>query len=317
MARLARGRVAWRRPAWRPAAGAASALRPEGPREIEAAVREMFRVRGNAVCWYPRRMNGRYVVRVGARRFPLAIGRTTIGRSPDREIQLDDEKVSRRHAVIRVTDEGVEIEDLGSVNGILVDGRPRVGKFALTDGAQITIGDTKLVFMDRGADPGPDTAVTRPRTQSSPQVIRPGATSVGTSLASLTLRAARALTEGEPAALVVAAGPLLDALRTATGGEGTLFSDALDIATRAALAVARATADASWIDRALALNAIHARILDAQTIEAARTLSAELAHDLRPSGRAYVAKLRESSSPPAPEAIVHLSDLAEGVLKGS
>ena len=53
--------------------------------------------------------------------FALA-GQMFIGRDDDCEISLEDPEVSRRHAVISVTEEGVVIADNGSTNGMEVSG---------------------------------------------------------------------------------------------------------------------------------------------------------------------------------------------------
>ena len=51
---------------------------------------------------------------------PLAEGENVIGRDPSCGVWLDQPGVSRRHARVVVTDEGAEIEDLGSKNGTFV-----------------------------------------------------------------------------------------------------------------------------------------------------------------------------------------------------
>jgi Protein of unknown function (DUF3662)/Inner membrane component of T3SS, cytoplasmic domain len=68
-----------------------------------------------------------------------------LGRSKDCDIRLADPNVSRRHAEIRPNGEGWTIVDLGSTNGIEVDGR-RVRELALTDGARFTLGTTEVSF---------------------------------------------------------------------------------------------------------------------------------------------------------------------------
>jgi hypothetical protein len=69
----------------------------------------------------------------------------TLGRSKDCDIRLTDPNVSRRHAEIRPDGDGWTIVDLGSTNGIEVDGR-RVKELALTDGARFTLGTTEVSF---------------------------------------------------------------------------------------------------------------------------------------------------------------------------
>lgn len=59
---------------------------------------------------------------------------TTVGRSPECDIYLDDAGVSRQHARLRPLDYGVEVEDLGSTNGSFINGqRVSVGIAAIGD----------------------------------------------------------------------------------------------------------------------------------------------------------------------------------------
>ena len=74
--------------------------------------------------------------------------RTTIGRSPDCPIVLDDVTVSRRHAVLVEQDGRWSIEDQGSLNGTFVN-RRRVDSADLSDGDEIQIGKYRLTFLQR------------------------------------------------------------------------------------------------------------------------------------------------------------------------
>jgi hypothetical protein len=73
-------------------------------------------------------------------------GRTTIGRSPDCGIFLDDVTVSRRHAALVQRDGRWQIEDMGSLNGTFVN-RRRVDSAPLEDGDEIQIGKYRLTFL--------------------------------------------------------------------------------------------------------------------------------------------------------------------------
>jgi hypothetical protein len=74
--------------------------------------------------------------------------RTTIGRSPDCDIFLDDVTVSRNHAVL-IDDSGrFTIEDQGSLNGTYVN-RSRVESAELEDGDELQIGKYRLTFLSR------------------------------------------------------------------------------------------------------------------------------------------------------------------------
>jgi Protein of unknown function (DUF3662)/FHA domain len=70
---------------------------------------------------------------------------TIIGRAPDSDLRIDDPGVSRRHAELRYTDGEVELVDLGSTNGLSVNGTP-AGRATLRDGDRIDIATTTLIF---------------------------------------------------------------------------------------------------------------------------------------------------------------------------
>ena len=68
-----------------------------------------------------------------------------IGRSRECDLVLDDPNVSRRHAELRREDDGWAVHDLGSTNGIKLNGtRSRGGR--LSPGDEITLGLSRLTF---------------------------------------------------------------------------------------------------------------------------------------------------------------------------
>lgn len=88
----------------------------------------------------------RAVVSLGDRRYVLDGPTATIGRSKGAECVLSDPNVSRRHAELRRSRSGDwTIADLGSTNGIKVNGR-RVSSARLSPGDQVTLGTTTFLF---------------------------------------------------------------------------------------------------------------------------------------------------------------------------
>jgi hypothetical protein len=79
------------------------------------------------------------------RTFEIAAPLIILGRGTDCDLRLVDPGVSRHHAEIRVEDGEVVLVDLGSTNGTFVNGQP-VRRVLLTDGTQVTLGRTTLVF---------------------------------------------------------------------------------------------------------------------------------------------------------------------------
>jgi pSer/pThr/pTyr-binding forkhead associated (FHA) protein len=70
---------------------------------------------------------------------------TTLGSVAGNTVVLADPAVSRKHAGIRRVDGGYELADLGSTNGIYVNGR-KTPKKMLDQGDIIRIGNTEAVF---------------------------------------------------------------------------------------------------------------------------------------------------------------------------
>jgi FHA domain-containing protein len=79
------------------------------------------------------------------RRYELSKPRTVLGRSRECDIQVPDPNISRRHAEIRREGEAWWVVDLGSTNGVMVDGR-REQRLRLEPGTRFTIGSTDVVF---------------------------------------------------------------------------------------------------------------------------------------------------------------------------
>ena len=74
--------------------------------------------------------------------------RTTIGRSPDCDIFLDDVTVSRKHAVLINKEDAFFIEDQGSLNGTFLN-RRRIESGRLENGDELQIGKYKLSFLEK------------------------------------------------------------------------------------------------------------------------------------------------------------------------
>jgi putative peptide zinc metalloprotease protein len=79
----------------------------------------------------------------GGTRVPLG-ATTTIGRSPESTVRLEDRAVSRTHARISIGAASPVIEDAGSRHGTLLDGRPVTAATPMADGSTITVGDVDL-----------------------------------------------------------------------------------------------------------------------------------------------------------------------------
>jgi predicted component of type VI protein secretion system len=84
---------------------------------------------------------------VAGRRLLVPPRGATIGRSRDCDIVLDDAGVSRRHAELRPEASATwTIEDLGSTNGVRVNGATVAGAHPLRTGDRIGMGSTEMTF---------------------------------------------------------------------------------------------------------------------------------------------------------------------------
>ena len=87
------------------------------------------------------------LVDIDGQRYLLTGPVTVIGRGSEADIIVDDPGVSRRHLEIRVTPDGVIASDMGSTNGLFVEGH-QVPAATLLDGNTLTIGRTRIMFWN-------------------------------------------------------------------------------------------------------------------------------------------------------------------------
>lgn len=90
----------------------------------------------------------RFLLRYQTNTVMLAPGEFTLGRGPDCSLQLDDTEVSRRHAVLHVLGDKIRVQDLGSRNGIYVNGARVEGTIDLAHGDVLTIGKQTLYLIE-------------------------------------------------------------------------------------------------------------------------------------------------------------------------
>ncbi|HEX6179313.1 MAG TPA: FHA domain-containing protein, partial [Thermoanaerobaculia bacterium] len=80
--------------------------------------------------------------------FRLRTGRQLIGRRSDCEIRLREKAISGHHAEIVLTDAGVSVADLRSMNGTVVNGRRIRNPVFLTQGNLLKVGHSVFKFVD-------------------------------------------------------------------------------------------------------------------------------------------------------------------------
>lgn len=79
----------------------------------------------------------------------MPLGDFVVGRSSTCNLALDDGLVSRRHALLKVTKEALTVEDLGSRNGVSVNGEVIEGRKKLKHLDRITIGNQEMVVLEK------------------------------------------------------------------------------------------------------------------------------------------------------------------------
>jgi len=241
----------------------------------------------------------------------LVPGVQLVGRAVDVDVALDDRLASRRHAEIEVVGDAVRIRDLGSRNGIMVDGRRVQGSewIALEDKSHVTIGSTRLVVLEERVRDSMKTAPARPKAKRTlpQQPIAPTGSSA--TYETFLAEADRAATRGDLERLESATDLLIDtltaALRQGMPGDPHAVRSASNHALF--LAGSRGPAD-HWLARvfrlataaraALPMDALSRieRLLGPATVEArdalevyARELDEELSATTR--GRAFLTQL--------------------------
>ena len=107
--------------------------------------RAQAKVTGTATHTQARR--ARALLEINGTRHPLQPPGLVVGRGTEADVRINDPGVSRRHIEFTVTggESGIAIEvhDLGSTNGMLVDGH-RITHAGLRDGSEVKIGNTTM-----------------------------------------------------------------------------------------------------------------------------------------------------------------------------
>jgi pSer/pThr/pTyr-binding forkhead associated (FHA) protein len=249
-------------------------------------------------------------------------GQFAVGRSAGCQLSLDDPLVSRRHALLVVSKEGVTIEDLQSRNGVIVNGQRITGKTPLHSGDKVVIGSQELTLLLGRESGGRETASpsagkrTLPRMPTASDPGRERTTSAppsdlatgppGGDEASMMRRAgafdllgsvadkAMAMGRAEEAERLLAS-PLADVVEASRAGK-RLSPQLVDTAARFASKLATATTKGAWADYVVELYDAQGRPCPAPVVDelynAFRRVNAVDVARLR----AYLNQLREKQA---------------------
>jgi len=93
---------------------------------------------------------------LGGTEIALEKDRVTLGRGPGVDVLLDDAAVSQRHAALELAGAGFRIRDLGSTNGVRVNGS-RVAEADLKHGDRLEIGSLAFRYVVEARAAAPPT----------------------------------------------------------------------------------------------------------------------------------------------------------------
>ncbi|HEY1692411.1 MAG TPA: FHA domain-containing protein [Polyangiaceae bacterium] len=252
----------------------------------------------------------------------LIEGQFAVGRSAGCQLSLDDPLVSRRHALLVVSRDGVTIEDLQSRNGVIVNGQRIAGRTPVKAGDKIVIGSQELTLLEGRESAGRETAShqmgkrTLPKMAAASELIAaerassapPSEPLIGDADAepSMVRRAdafnllggvaekALAMGRADEAERLLAS-PLADVVEASRAGK-RLSPWLVDMAARFASKLATATAKGAWADYVIELYDAQLRPCPAPVVDelynAFRKVNAIDLGRLR----GYVARLREKQA---------------------
>lgn len=276
----------------------------------------------------------RYALRQGDVLRPLSVGRIQLGRAETCDISLDDPLVSRLHAALEVNGESLIVEDLGSRNGVRVNGERIEAPRVLRAGDVLRIGSAEFTIVREERPPEASAGVATTQTvirHSTTQRIGPFGV-----LAALADKAL-ALGHGEEAERIL--GKLLEELlpkaRTtrppgneesspskANGapsgpqrGDGVTALDesVFQQAGRYALRLAVVTGKGRWLDYLFRLYASQRRLMSAGLIEELYEAARKVQGTSPAHLEAYLAVLRSAPAIRSPSERFLMGRL-EGVL---
>jgi hypothetical protein len=208
------------------------------------------------------RARSSFLLREGSVEYELSRGRVLLGRDPEVDIVLTGPLASRRHAELRVTEDGLLVTDLGSRNGVFINDRQIGEATLLSNGDSLALGDHTFVLVelfDAELRIEPSSQL-RPAQESSRS---PAGTYASDEPSVATRRSdalqmlgsvadkALALGRGQEAEHIIGT-HLVATLSDATAGRG-VAPEVARSAAQYAVKLAMATGKASWLDFAFRL----------------------------------------------------------------
>ncbi|MCE7893072.1 MAG: FHA domain-containing protein [Sorangiineae bacterium PRO1] len=242
-------------------------------------------------------------------RFELKPGTLVIGRGTGCQLVLDDALVSRKHAELEVTESTAVLVDLGSVNGVFVNGLRVSGRRPLIDGDKLVIGQQEMtIFAAVNPSLLPESPTARlsadtlvglesPLIQAAkPAADESEATHQGDALSLLggVVDKVLALGRGDEAERII--GPYLRNYLATAQKASSASPEAAEKAVGYAVKLAAATRKGEWIDYAFALYTVCRRPLPGPVVDQLYTVLRQVSGLNINLLRGYVAVLRSVSA---------------------
>jgi len=263
----------------------------------------------------------RYRLRYRSADLVIPVGDFVIGRSSNCDLAIDDAVVSRRHAVLHVDPIGMSLEDLGSSNGVHVNGRRVEGSQKLGHLDRISIGSHEIVILQiSGATVGQATMkiriclnCTRPL-EGQPSICphcgqdplsRPAEGAPAPALVPIKSEASASFRMLGPIAdKAMGMGRFEEAERLLAthleamlrGASAATPRSTVEDGTRIALRLGKGLGSPRWLTFLFDLNTAAERILDRKTVEDLHTLARKIGYRDVASLRAYLAWIRSRES---------------------
>jgi pSer/pThr/pTyr-binding forkhead associated (FHA) protein len=239
-----------------------------------------------------------YELRTGLAAIRLGQGMLSVGRSIDCHVVFDSAAVSRRHAEIGLKDREPVVVDLGSANGVFVNGRRVSGEQRLAVGDFIVIGDQQLQLVSIEYDANATRAGPTIPGAGAATVRRPAhdeSTNLEDAIELITAVAQRLLDRGESKQALDVLGPrLVSVLDEARSGRGT--SPAMvEAASGSALLLARGSLDPAWVDYVVLLHDAVGKVMTDSVIEAMHETVRKLPRIQLGLLRDYIARMQDAN----------------------
>ena len=259
------------------------------------------------------RATSSYVLRRGSVEHPLSKSPLILGRGAGVDIVLGGPLISRRHAELRRTDEGLMVTDLGSRNGVFVNGHAISAPTRLADGDSLGLGDDTFVLIEVQDAAQRQATWTEMRAvrESSPAplgVYASDEVSVATRRADAlqmlggVVDKALALGRGQEAEHLIGS-HLVAALSDATLGRG-VAPEVARSAANYAVKLATVTGKATWLDFAFRLYLALGETIPLPIVDEMYTVLRHVRSIDRELLRSYIDQLRNRADLSAPERFV-------------